>query len=61
MATFGPAGPRQCSGLPVSRHNAASLVAVFSPAFELIESFQALHRTPWGAEQQFLHALLRRR
>jgi trans-aconitate methyltransferase len=36
MATFGPAGPRECSGLPVTRHDADSLAAVFAPAFELV-------------------------
>jgi SAM-dependent methyltransferase len=60
LATFGPGGPPRCSGLPVSRHDAASLAALFAPAFDLVESFEAVHRTPWGADQQFLHALLRR-
>jgi SAM-dependent methyltransferase len=60
LATFGPDGPQQCSGLPVTRHDEGSLAALFTPAFELVESFEAFHRTPWGADQQFLHALLRR-
>ena len=60
MATFGPVGPSDCSGLPVIRYDADSLAAVFAPAFEPVESFEELHRTPWGADQQFLHALLRR-
>lgn len=60
IATFGPAGPQQCSGLPVARHDATSLAAVFGPAFEVVEALDETHRTPWGAGQQFLHALLRR-
>lgn len=60
IATFAPSGPTSCSGLPVTRHDAASLSSVFAPAFELVESFEADHHTPWGATQRFTHAVLRR-
>lgn len=60
IATFAPSGPTSCSGLPVARHDADSLAAVFSPQFQLIESFEADHLTPWGAEQRFVHAVLAR-
>lgn len=60
IATFAPSGPTSCSGLPVMRHDAASLTASFTPAFELVDSFEADHLTPWGATQRFTHAVLRR-
>lgn len=60
IATFAPNGPTSCSGLPVTRHDAASLGSVFAPAFELVDSFEADHHTPWGASQRFTHAVLRR-
>ena len=60
IATFSPAGPEQCSGLRVARHSAESLAAVFGE-FELVESFERDHETPWGASQRFTHALMRRR
>lgn len=60
IATFAPSGPTSCSGLPVARHDAASLASVFAPAFELVESFEADHRTPWAATQRFTHAVFRR-
>ncbi len=60
IATFAPSGPTSCSGLPVARHDAASLSAAFAPAFELVESFEADHHTPWGVSQRFTHAVLRR-
>ncbi len=60
IATFAPSGPTSCSGLPVARHDAASLSAAFAPAFELVDSFEADHHTPWGASQRFTHAVLRR-
>lgn len=60
IATFAPTGPDQCSGLPVARHDAASLRAAFGDGFELVEAFEADHITPWAATQRFTHAVLRR-
>jgi SAM-dependent methyltransferase len=60
IAAFAPDGPTECSGLPVARHSAGTLAAVFGEAFELIESFERDHRTPWGSAQRFTHAVLRR-
>ena len=64
IATFAPDGPTSCSGLPVTRHDAASLAAVFAGGsaggFELIDSFEADHVTPWSTTQRFTHAVLRR-
>lgn len=60
IATFAPTGPEQCSGLPVARHDAASLRAAFGDGFELIEAFEADHTTPWAATQRFTHAVLQR-
>jgi SAM-dependent methyltransferase len=59
MATFSPAGPDACSGLPVARHSAESLASVFAD-FELVEDFERDHKTPWGTSQSFTHALMRR-
>jgi len=60
IATFAPDGPTTCSGLPVHRHHAASLAAVFGTSFDLVESFEADHVTPWATTQRFTHAVLRR-
>ncbi len=59
IATFAPDGPEQCGGLPVARHDAATLSNVFA-GFALIDSFEADHATPWGSTQRFTHAVLRR-
>lgn len=61
MATFSETGPKSCSGLPVANHSANSLAAVFASGFELVESFERLHYTPWGAPQSFTHALFLRK
>lgn len=60
IATFGPQGPERCSGLPVQRHDTASLALSFAPAFELVRSAHETHQTPWGKPQEFVYAVLRR-
>ena len=61
IAAFAEDGPEQCSGLPVSRHSRNSLDSVFGSRFELIDSFENTHLTPWGTTQRFTHALMRSR
>jgi SAM-dependent methyltransferase len=58
LATFGPDGPTRCSGLPVVRYDADTLAAALGDGFELVCSHLERHRTPSGAEQQFLFAHL---
>jgi len=60
LATFGPEGPTECSGLPVRRYDADSLQATLGADFELVSSRLTEHRTPSGRGQQFLYAHLRR-
>jgi 2-polyprenyl-3-methyl-5-hydroxy-6-metoxy-1,4-benzoquinol methylase len=59
VATFGPEGPTQCSGLDVVRYDAQSLHAEFGRHFQLMESATELHQTPFGTTQQFLYCLCR--
>ncbi len=61
IATFAPTGPEQCSGLDVCRHDTDSLGSVFGHWFDLVESFELDHVTPWDATQRFTHAVFRRR
>ncbi len=58
VATFAPDGPARCSGLPVQRWSADALAAELG--LDLLESRRQVHRTPWGAEQRFTYARLRR-
>lgn len=60
LATFGPDGPRSCSGLPVARYSAGELAAVLGGGFALVEDFTTSHNTPSGTHQQFTYALFRR-
>mgnify|MGYP003700623729 CR=1 FL=1 len=61
IATFAPAGPERCSGLPVQRYDAASLAARLGPDFELVSETAEAHVTPAGAIQAFQYAVFRRR
>ena len=60
IGTFALDGPERCSGLPVIRHDAASLGKILGPLFELVESKQHDHHTPAGAIQRFQFSRFRR-
>ena len=53
IGTFAPDGPERCSGLPVVRHDAATLGELLGPSFKLIESKRHDHQTPEGSTQKF--------
>jgi SAM-dependent methyltransferase len=61
IATFAPQAPPRCSGLDVVRYDAAKLCAELGEDFELAESCEETHRTPWQTTQQFLYCRFRRR
>jgi SAM-dependent methyltransferase len=59
VSTFGPEGPAKCSGLDVIRYDAETLHREFGKRFRIEESAKEIHRTPWGAEQQFTYCCCR--
>jgi trans-aconitate methyltransferase len=61
IGTFAPDGPEKCSGLPVMRHDAASLARLLGEDFELVEERRHAHETPWASLQRFQFSLFRRR
>jgi hypothetical protein len=60
IGTFAPDGPERCSGLPIVRHDAASLGEMLGSGFELVESRRQCHQTPMGATQRFQFSRFRR-
>jgi SAM-dependent methyltransferase len=60
IGTFAPDGPERCSGLPIVRHDAATLAARLGHEFDLIDARRHEHTTPWGAVQRFQFATFRR-
>ncbi len=59
IGTFAIDGPEKCSGLPVTRHDANSLAAIFGAEFTLVDSRRHEHLTPWGAIQKFQFSTFR--
>ena len=59
VSTFGPEGPTKCSGLDVIRYDAEALHREFGKRFRIEESAKEIHRTPWGAAQQFVYCCCR--
>ena len=55
VATFGPEGPTQCSGLDVVRYDADALHSEFGTSFQLVKHLTELHQTPGGSIQQFTY------
>ncbi|MCI4336035.1 MAG: class I SAM-dependent methyltransferase [Thermoplasmata archaeon] len=60
LATFSPAGPDRCSGLPVRRYDSIGLAKEFEPWFILRASRAETHRTPWKTRQPFTYVVLER-
>lgn len=55
VATFGPGGPLQCSGLEVMRYAPDTLHAEFGAPFRLVKHETEIHYTPAGQEQEFVY------
>lgn len=53
IATFAIDGPQKCSGLPVTRYDAASIATELGGGFRLVEEIRETHQTPWQTEQNF--------
>lgn len=60
IATFAPDGPEKCSGLPVQRHDSASLAEALGRDFELVETQSETHHTPWDSTQAFQFSRFKR-
>lgn len=60
IGTFAPDAPERCSGLPVTRHDAASISAALGPDFALVGEKRHDHATPGGAIQRFQFSTFRK-
>ena len=59
IATFGPHGPEQCSGLDVLRFTPDAIHSEFGDEFTKVADATEVHKTPWGAEQEFVYCYCR--
>ena len=60
IATFALEGPETCSGLRVTRYSPGSLLQTLGADFELMESVDYVHQTPWGTPQAFQYSRFKR-
>tara|TARA_B100000767_G_scaffold275659_1_gene314102 strand:+ start:10707 stop:11321 length:615 start_codon:yes stop_codon:yes gene_type:complete len=60
IATFSNDGPIKCSGLVISQYNEKELTSFFQPAFQLLNSKQEDHQTPFNTIQNFQFVHLKR-
>lgn len=60
IATFGPNGPTECSGLPVARYSSAELYGLFGQPFVPVDQAMNEHATPWGTAQEFVYCCLKK-
>jgi len=60
VATFGLKGPLRCSGLEVVRYSSDTLHDEFGNDFELVDTTEEVHQTPFGTEQEFVYCYCRK-
>jgi len=60
VATFGPHGPRQCSGLDIVRYAPESLQREFGADYRLVQTLTEDHVTPAGKHQEFIYCYCRK-
>ena len=60
IASFAPAGPEQCSGLPVRRSSADDILDLLGGGFSTVDSRVLMHTTPSDREQPFTWVTARR-
>ena len=61
VATFSTSGPKKCSGLEITQYSKEKLQSLFHESFELIQSFEEVHKTPFETEQNFVYIIFKRK
>lgn len=61
LGTFSKKGPLKCSGLPITQYSIEDINTTFSPQFQIIESFNRDHITPFDTVQNFTFARMTRK
>mgnify|MGYP001607672235 CR=1 FL=1 len=61
ISTFSLDGPKRCSGLDIRQYDAQSLGAELGEDFDLIETLNEQHPTPFGTTQKFIYCHFRKR
>jgi len=60
VASFGLEGPEKCSGLNVVRYSPDTMHDEFGDSFDLVNSVEETHNTPFGTTQEFVYCYCRK-
>ncbi|WP_236941080.1 class I SAM-dependent methyltransferase [Flammeovirga sp. MY04] len=61
IGTFSENGPKKCSGIPIKQYSIDQLSKTFDTDFELINTLEVDHTTPFDTIQNFTFCCLRRK
>jgi ubiquinone/menaquinone biosynthesis C-methylase UbiE len=61
IATFSLEGPQKCSGLDTVRYDPSALHNEIGPDFELMDTLNEDHHTPFNTVQKFVYCLFRKK
>lgn len=61
LATFSTSGPLRCSGLEITQYSKVTAVETFKTHFDLLESRETVHQTPFDNEQNFIYNIFKRK
>ncbi|MGC6433026.1 MAG: class I SAM-dependent methyltransferase [Crocinitomicaceae bacterium] len=61
LATFSTSGPLKCSGLEITQYSKEALTNLFKKDFDLKQSFETVHQTPFDTEQNFIYSVFEKR
>lgn len=61
VATFSASGPKKCSGLEITQYSKEKLLSLFYESFELVQSLENVHKTPFETEQNFIYTVFKRK
>lgn len=60
LASFSDKGPQKCSGLEITQYTSGKLEELFGKSFELKQSFEETHHTPFDTQQEFIYAVFQK-
>ncbi len=60
ISTFSKEGPKQCSGLDITRYSEDTIKETVGKRFNLIKSFKEIHTTPFNTKQSFIYSVFKR-
>jgi len=61
IAAFSLEGAEKCSGLPVRRYNSQMISENLGRSFELIDSFDYIHRMPNGEDRKYVYTCFQKK